>query len=113
MGQLIYAGSHIGIEDAVLAYIEALTRHAFSEGKPFMLAIHGTTDDGDVVAQSLWLSPQTPIQFRYERYETVEFDRQLFSEACESLVSNGAYYVGDGPLAYKFTGGDADTNSQE
>lgn len=113
MGQLVYAGSGIGLADAVLVHLEALTRHAFREGNAFMLAIHATTDDGVVGAQSLWLSPQIPVQFVYEAYETVEIDRQLIDEMYKSVIDSGIYYLGDGPLAYEFTGGDSDTGGQE
>lgn len=113
MGQLVYAGSTIGLADAVLVYLEALTQQAFREGKAFMLAIQGTSDEGDVVAQSLWLSPQIPVQFVYEAYETVEIDRQLIDKMYKSVIDSGIYYLGDGPLAYKFTGGDSDTGGQE
>lgn len=106
MGQLIYARESVGLADAVLVYLEALTQHAFREGTSFMVAIQGTTDDGDVVAQSLWFSPQIPVQFRYKDYETVEIDRHFFGEMYQSVVDNGIYFLGDGPSTYEFTGGD-------
>lgn len=108
MGQLIYAGTNIGLSDSVLAHLEALTRHVLAEGKSFAVVIQGADDDGVAVARTLWVAPQIPILFAYQDYETVHIDRDAFGKLYESVIDSGVHYLGDGPLPYKFAGGEAE-----
>ncbi|CPR84195.1 MULTISPECIES: hypothetical protein [Mycobacteroides] len=112
MGQLIYAGSSYDISDLGLVALDALTRRAFSEGKSFTLILRGASEEGDVVARSLWMSPHVPLQFLYEGYETIQIPRAAFAEMYKSVIDTGIHLLGDGPLPYEFTGerpgGDSD-----
>lgn len=104
MGQLIYAGSSHDIADPALVELDALTRRAFSEGKSFTLILRGASEEGDVVARSLWMSPHVPLQFLYEDYETIQIPRDRFDELYNSVIDSGIHFLGDGPLPYEFTG---------
>lgn len=111
MGKLIYAGgSTINLPDEALAYLEASTREVLSGGKSFTVVIVGDFD-GVAAARTLWFSPQTPIEFVYKAYETVQIDRESFGKLYESVLANGVHFVGDGALPYEFTGEHASGSS--
>lgn len=106
MGQLNYAGSSYDISDPGLVMLDAVTRHAFSEGKSFTVVLQGTAVEGDgaVAARSLWFSPHVPVQFLYQDYETIQISRDTFDEFYNSVIECGICFLGDGPLPYEFTG---------
>lgn len=106
MGQLIYAASSYNIADPGLVLLDAVTRHAFSEGKSFTVILQGTAveDDGVVAARTLWFSPHIPVQFLYQDYETIQISRDTFDEFYNSVIDCGICFLGDGPLPYEFTG---------
>lgn len=114
MGKLNYAGAGIGLPDTELAYLDALTRHAFSEGKAFTVLIRGTGDDSEVVAHSLWFSPQVPVQFIYQDFKTTHISRETFDKVYDSVIDSGVHLVGsEGPLPYEFTGDSPSDGSDE
>lgn len=104
MGQLIYAGgSNIGVPDTELAWLEAVTRLAFSAGKSFAGIIRGDIE-GDIASRTLWFSPHIPVEFAYRDYETTQIDGDAFDKTFNAVIDSGLFVLGGGPPPYEFTG---------
>ena len=105
MGKLVYGGgSIIAIPDDGLAMLEALTGHLYSQGQGFTVVIRASGEIDEPLYRSLWFSPQVPVQFLYEGYETFKIQQAVFAELCAAVVRMGTHYIGaTGPLSYELT----------
>ncbi|MEW2483616.1 hypothetical protein AB0876_28920 [Mycobacterium sp. NPDC049093] len=70
VGSIIYGGAEIYEgPNSQLVYIDAITRRVFELGLGFALVF---TVDNERSARSIWMSPNVPLEFRYDDYETIE-----------------------------------------
>lgn len=84
MGSIIYGGAEIYEgPNSQLAHIDAVTRRVFELGLGYALVF---TVDNDRSARSIWMSPNVPLEFRYDNYETVEISGEGINAVAAAVI---------------------------
>jgi hypothetical protein len=101
---LVYNGKSISVGNDVLAYMQAVTAHVFSEGRSFTMGLAGKTNAGEAIRHYLWVHPSIPIEFTYDGNETIQLHSGLFEAYYEMILKAGFVVFGDldAKLPYSF-----------
>lgn len=94
MGRLHYDASAVEIDDRVLAHLQIVTVQKFRRGESFLMSwLQGDPTRGS--RGSLWMTPHTPVYFRFLGSRVPAIDEAWLGRLAESAGSSTGLILTD------------------